>query len=74
LITRTLAGFCRPLRLGTQECKMLITKPHDAGLDVRFFDLTRRVRSKSAAVRSLKIAELEHRDRRVGVTFEMPGL
>lgn len=53
---------------------MLIAKTDDAGLDKRFFDLTPRASRKSRAVRSLKIAEFKHRDRRVGIALEMLGL
>jgi hypothetical protein len=50
---------------------MPVTKPYFSGLDILIVDLARRASGKSAAVRSLKIAELDERDRCIGVPLEV---
>lgn len=50
---------------------MPVSQAHFAIFDIRIFYLTPRVSGKSAAERSLKIAEFDQRHRRFGIAFEV---
>lgn len=74
LLRSALAGFSRPLRLGAEKRKVLIAQPYQAGVDVFLLYLTRRASRESLAKRSLEVAELYDRDRRVGIALEVARL
>jgi hypothetical protein len=74
LVSGTFAGFCCPLRFGSQESEMPVSETNFTSLDVIFIDLTPRVSGKSAAEWSLVVAEFDHGDRGIRVSFEMVGL
>lgn len=75
LLGGALAGLRRPLRLLSEEGKMLIAEANPAGLDVLLVDLTPRVSGESPAVRSLEVAEFDHDDGGTGIALEVarPG-
>ena len=74
LVSSAFTGFRSPLRFRPQECEMPVSETNFAGLNVIFIDLTPRVSGKSAAVRSLVIAELDHCDRGIRISFEVVSL
>ena len=74
LIAGALAGFRSPRGLLSQERKMPVSKANFTALDIFFDDLATRASGKSAAEGSLKIAELNHRDRGILVAQEMAAL
>ena len=71
LVRCTFAGFGSPKGFGAKECKMYIAKADLSRSDIFFVDLTTRVSREFRAVRSLKIAEFDQRDRRVCAAAEM---
>lgn len=74
LVGGALAGLTGPLRLGSQEGKVLVTEAYTTALDIFFVDLAPRASGKSPAIRSLEVAELDHGNRRVGIALEMASL
>ena len=53
---------------------MDISKTDFPFIDIIFSDLTPRVSCESRAIRSLKIAEFDQRNRGIGITLEVPDL
>ncbi len=53
---------------------MQVAKTNYSRLHVRFFNLAPRASGKSPTKRSLKVAELDNGDRRIGLTSEMARL
>ena len=74
LFVSTLARLRCPIRFGSEESKMRITKAHNPRLDVGFLNLARRASGKSPAIRSLKIAELDEGDGRVRIPLKVARL
>lgn len=74
LVTGTFRGFGRPERFFPKEGEVEVSKTDFTCIYVSGLYLTTRVSCETAAVWSLKIAELDNRDRGVGVTFEMGGV
>ena len=74
LVTGTFRGFGRPERFFPQEGEVEVAKTNFTCIYVSGLYLTTRVSGKTPAVGSLKIAELDDRDRGVGITFEMGGV
>ena len=74
LIGGALAGLGRPLRLRPQEDEVPVPQANFPGLDVRFINLASRASGESPAVGSLKVAEFDDGDGRVGIASEMARL
>jgi hypothetical protein len=53
---------------------VLVTEAHKTALDILSVDLAPRASGKLPTVRSLKIAELDQGDWRIGIAFKMAGL
>jgi hypothetical protein len=53
---------------------MPVSDSDQTGVDIFCDDLATRASGMTPAVRSLKVAELDQRDRRLGIAFEVPRL
>lgn len=73
LLGGALAGFRCPLRFRPQEGEMPVTETDLPIGDITFIDLATRASGKTAAVRSLEVAELEHHHRGVRIAFKVAG-
>ncbi len=74
LVGCTLAGLGCPCRFGTQECKVIVSKPDLIVLNINFFNLTPRVSGIFATKWSLKIAEFDDGDLGVRISFKVARL
>ena len=74
LVSSAFAGFGCPPGFFTQKSEVPIAQAYFPIGDILFIDLATRASGKSAAEGSLKIAELNHRDRGILVAQEMAAL
>ena len=71
LFVSTFAGRTSPDGLLSQKCEMDIPQANLPCIDVVLLNLTTRVSGETPAIRSLEIAELDQRDRRIHITNEV---